>query len=409
LSPELRHTIAFRLASPDRERIDDLARGEGISTSEFARRAIFGGLDASTSAMDEATERGRDELRPQIAGLEEEMTRIRSLLGKSRASERVLYQRLTLAPDELTMAAQQLVIGTPGCQVILATCWSRMDSHDRCKAIPIIATIVAAEVDRVIATHRFKDADCERVDELVSRLQWLMEALTPDSGRPFASTSERRRPEWAPLETSLRKAAEWLLRCRTVIHEREPEPLVTGVGEMGTTEAKGATATEGGAITTELRAAIAAEARAAMTTEVREAIATTVNDAVASHARAAIEIEADRMRAVERLVTAINERAKAIATDADLTRARENTTAAGTEIDATTAAEVRSAAAVAFQADNGARPTIATSALASEPPAVRRVPLGVISGRAALAGSVEGYLDVAGRHHDWPKAIGATA
>jgi hypothetical protein len=401
-SPPRGHTIAFRLSGPERDHIDDLARGERITPSEFARRAVFGDLDAITDAMEEALERGRDDMRSQIAGLEEKLSRAQSLLTRSRASERDLYKRLTQAPDELTAAIQQLAAGTPGCQVIIATCWSRMDPHDRCKAIPIIATMAAAEVNRVTASLRFNDADCESLGELVSRHEWLMEALTPDSGRSFASAGERRRPEWAPLETSLRRAAEWLLRCRSAIRDRETESLATDVGETSTSDSDAAIATQdGGAITTEVREAIA--------TEVREAIATTVHQAVARQARAAVEIEADRTRAAERLATTIFELAAAMAADAELMRARETSAEAAAEIDATSAAEFRATAAVASQAGNVALPTIATSAIASEPPVVRRVPLGVISGRAALAGSVQGYLDVAGRHHDWPKAIGATA
>jgi hypothetical protein len=252
------HTIAFRLSGPERDHIDDLARGEGITPSEFARRAVFGDLDAITGALEEARERGRGDMRPQIAGLEEELSRAQSLLTRSRASQHDLYKRLTQAPDELTATIQQLAAGTPGGQVIIATCWSRMDPHDRCKAIPIIATMAAAEVDRVIASLRFNDADCESLGELVSRLEWLMEALTPDSGRSFASAAERRRPEWAPLETGLRRAAEWLLRCRSAIRDRETESLAIDVGETSTGDSDAAMPTkDGGAITTEVREAIA--------------------------------------------------------------------------------------------------------------------------------------------------------
>ena len=40
-------TLAFRLTSAERERVDTLARSEGISPSEFARRAVLGGVRAS--------------------------------------------------------------------------------------------------------------------------------------------------------------------------------------------------------------------------------------------------------------------------------------------------------------------------------------------------------------------------
>jgi hypothetical protein len=349
--------------------------------------------------MEEATERGRDELRPEIARLEEELSRTQSLAANSRASERVLYKRLTQAPDELTAAAQQLTVGTPGCQLILATCWSRMDVHDRCKAIPIIATQVAGDVDRLIATLRVKDAMGDRIPELLDRLEWLTDALTTESGRSYAIADRTRRPEWAPLEASRRKAVEWLLRCRQVIHEGEATAQVTDVGEMPTPEPR--------AITTEVREAIAAEARAAMTTEVREAIATTVNDAVASHARAAIEIEADRMRGVARLVTAINERAEAIATKADPTRPSENGGAAGTNITPAAEAGFNASAASVSNAGGVGLPAPSELGARNQPGAVWRVPLGVTTGHAPRPTSPDGYFDAAGRRHDWPTSAGA--
>jgi hypothetical protein len=395
LSPPRGHTIAFRLTAVERERIDDLARGEGITTSEFARRAVFGGLDVSASAMEEATELGRDEMRPEIGRLEEHLSRTQTLLAKSRASQHDLYERLTQAPDELTAAAQQLVVGTPGCQVTLATCWSRMDRHDRCKALPIIATIVAADVDRVVRTLRVKDADDDRVSELLDRLDWLMDALTLESGGPSALAGRTRRPEWAPLEASVRRAAEWLLRCRTVMNHRETEVLATDGGETSTSEADEAIGAEGdGAIATMLREVVANEVRAALAT---------VRETVATDFREAMLFEADRTRAAEHLATMVVELSKTIATEADPTRSTDMRATAAPEIDAAVAAEVHTTAAKVPQAGGVALPTLAKLGITDEPAVVRRVPLGVMTSRAPLAGSAPGYLDVAGRHHDWPK------
>ena len=224
-----RQTIAFRLTSSERVRIDALARSAGISTSEFARQAVFGGLEAGTSAMDEAREHGRDGMRPQIGKLEEELSRTQKLLARSRESERELYRRVIRAPTELIIEARHLVAGVPGSQVTLAWCWSRIDYHDRCKIVPILATVVAAEVDRAIGELRVNEDDVDWALGLLDRVGWLMDALSPDSGRPYAPMDRKRRPEWEPLEASFIKGAEWIGRCGKLLELRESRSTATVV------------------------------------------------------------------------------------------------------------------------------------------------------------------------------------
>lgn len=343
MSSTLRHTVAFRLTAHDRERLDELARADGLSASEFARRAVLRVADVSSKAIEAATQRGRDEMRPQIAQLVEAASQMRSQITRSQASERSLHRRLTQAPEELMVAARQLVDATPRCQVAIVTCWARMDRHDRCKAIPLIATAVAVEADRAVATIGFNETSWEALAELVDRLEWLMTALTPDSGLPLAISADRRRPEWAPLEASVLKIA-----VRRDVHERRSnerraEALAADTAKTAS-DADGASATDGDGV-------LPATLRAAIEMAVREAVGVTS--------------EATEIRAIS-----------------------------APEVGETTAAASRSSAMSLARS--------VTSRMTNHPPGLR-VRLGETPGRVQRPGSAPGYWDAAGRHRGWPR------
>jgi hypothetical protein len=228
-----RQTIAFRLTSSEREGIDALARSERISTSEFARQAVIGGLQSCTSALDEARAQGRDDMRAEIDALENDLALMRKLAADSESSARDLYAQLTRAPDELLAAARQLVAGVRGSQVTLAIRWSRIDYHDRCKILPILATVVADEVDRVVAKLHVNEDHVDWGHGLLRRIEWLMVALTPDSGRLHAATDPKRRPEWAPLQASWIETAESLCISYDLLKQRETRSAATELSAHG--------------------------------------------------------------------------------------------------------------------------------------------------------------------------------
>jgi hypothetical protein len=175
-------TIAFLLTSSERERIDRLARNEGISTSEFARRAVLGGARVSARALGEAREHGREEMRQQITALEEELVRTRKLVADWRQNARELYAQLERAPNELLATAQQVVVGVPGSQAALAIYWSRIGCRDRSEILPIVAAVVAEDLDRAMRELPVNLVAIYRGWDLLGRVAWLMDVLTVESG-----------------------------------------------------------------------------------------------------------------------------------------------------------------------------------------------------------------------------------
>jgi hypothetical protein len=203
-------TIAFRLTSSEREQIDRLARSDGISTSEFTRRAVLGGLRASATILAKVRERGREEMRPRITALEEELVRTRKLVADWREDARELYAQVERAPNELLATARQVVAGVPGSQAALAIYWSRIGGRDRSAILPIVAAEVAEDLDRAMSELPVNLVAVHRGWDLLGRVAWLMDALTVESGRPYADTDRERRPEWAPLEARCCNARELL-------------------------------------------------------------------------------------------------------------------------------------------------------------------------------------------------------
>jgi hypothetical protein len=168
-------------------------------------------------------------MRPQIAKLEEELTQTEVLLAKSRETAQELHRRLFRAPADLVMEAQRLVAGGRDAQVMIAWCWSRIDHYDRCKIIPILATVVADELDRAIGELRVKVEDIDKALNLLDRVRWLMHVLTPDSGATYAPVNRGPRQEWEPLEASYLKGAEWVDRCGKLLELRESRSTATAV------------------------------------------------------------------------------------------------------------------------------------------------------------------------------------
>ena len=203
-------TIAFRLTSSERKRIDGLARSEGISTSEFARRAVLNGVRVSATALDAATEHGREEMRPQITVLEDELVRTQELVAEWRQTAGELDAQLERAPKDLLATARQVVVGVAGAQASLAVYWSRIGRRDRSAILPIVAAVVAEDVDRAITALPVNRVAVQQGVDLLGRVAWLMATLTIDSGGPLADTDRERRPEWAPLEARCRIARDFL-------------------------------------------------------------------------------------------------------------------------------------------------------------------------------------------------------
>jgi hypothetical protein len=212
------HTIAFRVSSSERARIDRLASGAAVTPSEFARRAVFDSLDVGTSAREQGQEQGREEAQALISELKDELSRTRQQLAQSEAAGREFYRELIRAPDQLIGTARHLVAGVPGAQVSLTLYWSRIPHHDRCKIVPILAAVVADEVGLAMARLRTTEDDLDWGLAMLMRVLVLMDALTPESGRGYLSTPSRR-PEWAPLEAACREAHD-TLQIRTEALQR---------------------------------------------------------------------------------------------------------------------------------------------------------------------------------------------
>ena len=183
-------TLAFRLTSAERERIDTLARSEGVSTSEFARRAVLGGVRASATALGEARERGREEMGPQITALKDELVRTRKLVADWREKASELYAQLERAPQDLLATARRVVVGVPGAQASLAIYWSRIGRLGRSAIIPIVAAVVAEDLDRAITALPVNLVAVQQGIDLLGRVEWLIGALTGRRQAVSATSSD---------------------------------------------------------------------------------------------------------------------------------------------------------------------------------------------------------------------------
>jgi hypothetical protein len=176
-----------------------------------------------------AKECGREEMRLQITALEEELLRTRKLAAEWRDKAEELNAQLERAPDDLLATARRVVVGVPGSQAALAIYWSRIGCRDRNEILPIVAAVVAEDLDRIVTGLPVNVVAIHQCWELVGRVEWLMDALTVESGRLFGDADRERRPEWAPLEARcgnarefLRLALEALGQCETgAANERE--------------------------------------------------------------------------------------------------------------------------------------------------------------------------------------------
>jgi hypothetical protein len=149
-------------------------------------------------------------MRPQITALEDQLVRTRKLVADWRQNAGELYAQLERAPKDLLATARQVVVGVPGSQAALATYWSRLGRGDRSAIVPIVAAVVAEDLDRAISALPVSRVAVTQGVDLLDRVAWLVGALTIDSGSPFADTNRERCPEWAPLEARCRNAYDLL-------------------------------------------------------------------------------------------------------------------------------------------------------------------------------------------------------
>lgn len=213
-----RHTLAFRLTSSERETINALARADGTSASEFARRAVFGARRDISSALDAAAQQGRDEIRPHITELEYELTEMRDLVQDSQRRATFLESRLAGAPDELLLAVRELLAGIPRTKERVARCWSLLAFSKRSEFLPTVAAVVSDEVDQSL-----DKVDVDAAGDLVDRLRWLKDALAIETSRGvYTSAREEpgRIPE--PLEAVYFEASQ-LVSHRIQLHREYNE------------------------------------------------------------------------------------------------------------------------------------------------------------------------------------------
>lgn len=229
-----RQTLAFRLTEAERRSIDALAASDGIRISEFARRAVLGGLGTRLADIEHAREQGRADMGPQIAELESELAETKERAADAQREVRDLQARLQGAPDELLAAVRYLLAGSLGAKERVARCWSRLGIATRSEFIPTVAAALSNEVDQSLARFHVDEAGVDAAVDLVNRLRWLKDALTTQSGRRLYSPTREelfRAPE--PLEAvysdALQRVAHRIQCLKEYEEKRSSRTAVTAL------------------------------------------------------------------------------------------------------------------------------------------------------------------------------------
>lgn len=102
---------------------------------------MFEGLQTSLSALDEARQRGQDEVRPNVLALEQELARIRQSNIEWQREVSALKRQLAGLPGDLLAEVKRFLIGDPSLKEGVAGYWSRIPEIARLAYLPIVAAV----------------------------------------------------------------------------------------------------------------------------------------------------------------------------------------------------------------------------------------------------------------------------
>jgi hypothetical protein len=230
-------TLAFRTTKAERQIIDTVARGVGLETSEYARRAVRDGAMISAQALNAARDEGRAEVRRELAATQDALDRatvasaawqrraealgqVESELGATRQrlasmteacallrrKAESLEAKLDRAPEELVVAIKQLIAGAPDARTEVAQLWARIRPHpyfDREESQEIIAAEVADAIESIVTRFRTDGAAFAEWPNLRQRIEWLFEGLHLDAGKGFRGGGGRPDAVWKPVVDAL--------------------------------------------------------------------------------------------------------------------------------------------------------------------------------------------------------------
>ncbi len=214
-------TLAFRLSPSERRQLDTIARAAGLSASEFARRAVFGALEVDASALEQAVVRGRNEAHQRLRMLQQELSDARRVATAWQSRALDLETRLSAAPQELIAGVRGVLAGVPEARSTVATIWSRIDYEDRCALLAIVAAVTIEEVERGLIDLPIAEEAVDVALAFMQRAHWLMETLTPESGRAHARIPLPLRREWSSLQALLAACTEELRLRIEALEKRE--------------------------------------------------------------------------------------------------------------------------------------------------------------------------------------------
>ena len=234
--------LGFRLTEAERQIIDTVARGVGLKTSEYARRVVLDVAGISAQALNAAREKGRAEVRRELAATQDALTRATAASAASRRRAEALEevelelsatrQRLDSmtdsysslrsktksleaildrAPLELVMAVGQLIAGAPNARAEVARLWSRIrpyPSFDREEIQPIIAAEVVDAIEAIVARFPTNGEAFAHWPDRRRRIEWLVEGLHLDAGKGFRRSGGSTDLVWKPVVDALDHADE---------------------------------------------------------------------------------------------------------------------------------------------------------------------------------------------------------
>ena len=191
-------TLAFRLSVSERRQLDAVSKSHGLSGSEFARRAVLGGAASSAAALEQAVATGRDEARQRVEALQGELAQAREEAANWRRQAVYLENQLAGAPLELLTESDVYLPAIPPPRMTVAAVWSRIRYYERFALLSVLAAVIVEELERVVDAPTIDEETIDLGLSVIERAMWLMNTLTPETGRTFAHPALPRRHEWGP-------------------------------------------------------------------------------------------------------------------------------------------------------------------------------------------------------------------
>jgi hypothetical protein len=235
-------TLGFRLTEAELQIVDTVARGVGLKTSEYARRAVLDVAMISAQALDAARDEGRAEVRRELAATKDvlakaavasaawqrraealgavdlELAATRKDLASMteayflvRSKAESLEAKLHRAPEELVVAVKKLIAGAPDPRAEAAQLWARIRPYpypDREEILTLLAAQVADAIDSFVTRFATDGKAFAQWTNFRQRIEWLFEGLHVDAGHGYRRGGGRPHAIWKPIVEALARGDE---------------------------------------------------------------------------------------------------------------------------------------------------------------------------------------------------------